>query len=76
MKYDYAKLNGRIVEKCNTQAVFAKKMGISEATISKKLNNNAEWRQREIQKAAMILELTETEIPVYFFTSELTHTKV
>ena len=29
MAYDYAKLNGRIVEKCGTQAVFAERMGLS-----------------------------------------------
>ncbi len=35
MAYDYAKLNGRIIEKCGTRKAFAEKMGFSEATISK-----------------------------------------
>ena len=39
MPYDYSKLNGRIVEKCGTQANFAEMMGLSERTISLKLNN-------------------------------------
>ena len=38
MAYDYAKLNGRIIEKCGTQAVFAERMGLSERTVSLKLN--------------------------------------
>ena len=50
MAYDYAKLNGKIVEKCGTQAVFAERMGLSERTISLKLNNKVAFKQPEIQK--------------------------
>lgn len=68
MEYDYSKLNGRIVEKCGTQAVFAERMGRSERTISLKLNNKIPWKQPEMQKAAEILNFPETEIQAYFFT--------
>lgn len=68
MAYDYAKLNGKIVEKCGTQAVFAERMGLSERTISLKLNNKAAFKQPEIQKALPILGLTESDIQAYFFT--------
>lgn len=68
MAYDYAKLNGKIVEKCGTQAVFAERMGLSERTISLKLNNKVAFKQPEIQKALSILELTESDIQAYFFT--------
>lgn len=69
--YDYGKLNGRIVEKFKTQAVFAEKMGLSERTISLKLNNKIAWKQSEIQKAVEILEIPDEEIQVYFFTKEV-----
>lgn len=68
MAYDYANLNGKIVEKCGTQAVFAERMGLSERTISLKLNNKVAFKQPEIQKALPILGLTESDIQAYFFT--------
>ena len=68
MAYDYAKLNGKIVEKCGTQAVFAERMGLSKRTISLKLNNKVAFKQPEIQKALPILGLTESDIQAYFFT--------
>lgn len=71
MAYDYSKLNGQIVEKCGTQAVFADRMGLSERTVSLKLNNKVAWKQPEMQKAAVILEFPETEIQTYFFTMKV-----
>lgn len=71
MAYDYSKLNGRIVEKCGTQAVFADRMGLSEKTVSLKLNNKVAWKQPQMQKAAVILEFPETEIQTYFFTMKV-----
>lgn len=71
MAYDYSKLNGRIVEKCGTQAVFADRMGLSERTVSLKLNDKVAWKQPEMQKAAVILEFPETEIQTYFFTMKV-----
>ncbi len=68
MAYDYTKLNGRIIEKCGSQREFAKRMGLSERTVSQKMNNKIAWKQSEIQKAIVILELTVEEIPLYFFT--------
>ena len=37
--FDYSKLRGRIVEKFGSIASFARTLGISEVTLSRKLNN-------------------------------------
>lgn len=68
MAYEYNKLNGKIIEVCGTQAIFAEKMGLSERTISLKLNNKVSWKQAEIQKALEILGLSDGDIQEYFFT--------
>lgn len=71
MAYNYSKLNGRIVEICGTQAIFAEKMGLSERTVSLKLNNKVPWKQTEITKACRVLDIREEEIQAYFFTLEV-----
>lgn len=70
MAFNYSKLNGRIVEVCGTQGKFAKLMGMSERTISLKLNNKIMFRQDEIEKALRILNLTINDVQVYFFTPQ------
>lgn len=67
MAYNYDKLNGRIVEKCGTQQSFAKKMGLSERSVSLKLNNKVPFKQEEISKALDVLGLNADEIAEYFF---------
>ena len=67
MPYNYNKLLGRIVEKVGTQSKFADKMELSERTVSLKLNGKVGWKQSEIAKACIVLEIHETEIPAYFF---------
>lgn len=67
MPYNYAKLLGRIVEKVGTQSSFADKMGLSERSISLKLNGKVGWKQSEIAKACEVLSIKDNEIPSYFF---------
>ena len=67
MKFDYSKLNGRIVEVFGTQLNFAVAMGLSERSISLKLNNRVAWKNTEIAKAAKLLKIRYSEIPKYFF---------
>ena len=67
MPYDYSKLNGRIIEMCGTQAIFAQKMNLSERSVSLKLNGKVGWKQAEIATACDILNITTAEIPSYFF---------
>lgn len=65
--YDYAKLLGKIKEKCGTQAEFAKQMHLSERTISQKLNNKVDFSQSEVLEASRILGIQRDEIDIYFF---------
>lgn len=69
MSFDYRKLKGKIVEVCGTQTEFANKMGISEHTVSRKLNNNISWSQDEMAKAMEIFGLDNSHIHEYFFTN-------
>lgn len=69
--FDYRKLNGRIHEVFESRKEFAKSMGISETTISKKLSNKVYFTQKEIEKAADILGINRGMITAYFFTLKL-----
>lgn len=67
MKFNYAKLKGKIREICETQDRFAEMMGICQATMSAKINNKTEFTQSEILRAVKILNLHYDEICAYFF---------
>jgi transcriptional regulator with XRE-family HTH domain len=66
-KYDYSKLIGRIKEYGFTQERLAAEIGVSESTLSFKLNNRAYFRQEEIRKICDLLEIEDAEIGAYFF---------
>ena len=67
MSYDYSSLLGKITEKYGTQYNFAIAMGLSERTVSLKLNDKVTWKDDEILKAVNVLELDLQDIPKYFF---------
>ena len=67
MSNDYSKLLGVITEKMGTQLAFAQAMGVSERSISLKLNNKVSWKDSEISKAVEVLGLDQKDIPAYFF---------
>ena len=66
-RYDYSKLNGRIIEVCGSQAEFAKRVGISQHSISHKLNNKVNFKQSEIEASIKVLGIDRDSIPDYFF---------
>jgi len=68
VSYNYAKLNGKIVEICGSQIEFAKQMGLSERSISLKLNNKRLWKQSEMLKASEVLGISLDDLHSYFFT--------
>lgn len=71
MAYDYSKLLGRITEKFGTQGRFSAAMGMSERSLSLKLNNKVPFKQPEISKASELLDISEADIYPYFFTIEV-----
>jgi len=69
--YDYSKLRGRILEVCGTRQEFAKRMGLSERTISLKMQQHRAFKQTEIARAMEVLELGAEDVQPYFFTIEV-----
>lgn len=67
MSFDYSSLLGKIVEVYGTQANFAEAMGLSERSISLKLNNKVRWKDTEIITVANLLDIEAEDIPKYFF---------
>jgi hypothetical protein len=43
-------------------------MGLSERSLSLKLNSKVGFKQSEIAKACKLLDIAESDIPEYFFT--------
>lgn len=72
--YDYSKLRGRIRENQYTQADIAHKLGVSEPTVSSRLNGKSDFSQNEITCICSMLDIKPKEIPLYFFASKLTKT--
>ncbi|MEE0433933.1 MAG: DUF739 family protein [Peptococcaceae bacterium] len=67
VKYDFSKLDGRIIEKFGTYTKFAKALGISVATLSLKRHNQNPFSVAEIEKSLPLLEIDRSEIPDYYF---------
>ena len=67
MSFDYSTLSGRIVQMYGTQYSFANALGISERSLSLKLNSKVFWKNSEIVEVCKLLEIRNEEIPKYFF---------
>ncbi|HDG5562295.1 TPA: DUF739 family protein [Staphylococcus aureus] len=67
MCFDYSALIGRIIEKYGNRYAFAYAIGLSERSLSLKLNDKIGWRDSEIAKACELLSIAREEIQVYFF---------
>lgn len=71
MAFDYSKLRGKIVEVFGTQSACAKRLNVSERTLSLKLNGRIFFSQDDILRLSDALGLTECDIPIYFFTQKV-----
>jgi hypothetical protein len=70
MQFDYRLLKRRIRKVFGTETKFAEAMSQKPASITLKLNNQSEWTQGEINRAAGLLGIADNEITGYFFTEE------
>ncbi len=74
MNFDYCKLRGRIREIFGTEKQFAKAMKMTAATLSAKLNGLQVFSQKEISLAVDLLQLSDSDIPTYFFSTKTSGT--
>ena len=72
---DYSTLRGDIRKFFSTQADFAEALGISECSLSKKLNDRSEWTGTEMKKACELLHSGPEMIRAYFFTPDVEKTQ-
>jgi len=68
LTFNYSKLRGKIVEKYGSIAAFSTALGISNITLSMKLNNKIRFTSDDIIKIVELLEIPTDEIGDYFFT--------
>ena len=66
-EYNYSKMKGKIKELGLTQSDFAKKIGITEQTLSLRFSNKRPFRQDEIMKIMSLFSEPLENIHIYFF---------
>lgn len=71
MAFDYAKLKGKIIEKYGSQLEFSKAFGVSENTLSMKLNNKVRFTSDDIIKITDMLDIEKVDVGIYFFTRKV-----
>ena len=71
MEFDFSKLLGRIVEKYGTRSAFAAELGMSDQSLSCRLNNKLPLKGEEIYKMSELLCIDAQDIPAYFFTPKV-----
>ena len=67
MNRNYDMLRKRILGRYGSLGTFAKKMGMTPSTLSKKLAGASDWSRIEIENAAVLLSLTPDEVWLIFF---------
>lgn len=63
---------GKVIAEGMTLSELASKIGISSATLSRKMQGESDFTRREIQSIRVILRLTTDEADAIFFAKELT----
>lgn len=71
VEFDYSALRGKIVEKFGSQREFAAALGLSERSLSLKLNNRVYFTQDEMSKAVVLLDVKLGKLKELFFTPKV-----
>lgn len=74
--YDTSKLRGRIIEKFGSQNAFANAVNRSISFVSQYLNGKVILDQKTIDEWADALEISISDIPVFFFTKIVHETEL
>ena len=65
--FKYAKLRARIKEKYGTEGNFAKELGITQMSVSRKFNDKTQFSSEDIRTWCELLEIPIEEAGLYFF---------
>lgn len=71
MAFDFRLLTALIIAIYGSRGEFAKALGISQGTLSMKLNNKVKFSSSEIVKCCDLLHIDKNDIGLYFFTSKV-----
>ena len=69
--FDFQKLRGRIVEILGNQNILANKLGVSNVSLSRKLNNKSRFSPDDVIIISDILKIPKDEIGAYFFNQKV-----
>ena len=75
MNVDTSKIRGRIIEKFTTYGAFAAAIGKELRFVSAYLNHQRTLSQADIFDWANALDISNEQIPLYFFTAEVHETE-
>lgn len=67
MAKTYPKLRGKIVEVYGNQRAFAKRLGVTEQTVTAKLNGRFDFSQKDILDWSNLLGIETKDVGDYFF---------
>ena len=70
-QYLYPKLAGKIVEKYGTRKRFAEEIGLSENSISLKMNGKTGFSQEDMVQWGDLLDIETVDYGLYFFPQKL-----
>lgn len=71
VQYDYSKLRGRIIEKYGSQLEFSKALGVSNVSVSYKLNCHTGFSREDIENWSNILDIPAVDYGSFYFAKKV-----